>query len=330
MIEIDPDSGEPIRKLTEPPDNRHAEELLDESHLSHFTYTRSSNPHIRTEKTTVGNHRISRISIVKPVFIRRTLNGVITLLIINRFDQVTPGQLDALSILTNSAASAIANFRLYQDLQNSYLEAISALAHAIEARDECTKGHTDRVVKLARLVAQELGWGDKEMDDLVMGCTLHDIGKLGVPDSILNKPGELDERESASMRNHPDVGLKIVSDIELFKPAIPYIIAHHERYDGTGYPRGLKGDEIPIEGRLLAVLDTLDAILSDRPYRHGAPLEQALRELWENRGTQFDPKIVDVLFRLIREGKIDFKALYEREEDLGCVDRIVTTEKVSV
>jgi HD-GYP domain-containing protein (c-di-GMP phosphodiesterase class II) len=156
------------------------------------------------------------------------------------------------------------------------------------------------------------------------------VGKLGVPDSILNKPDRLDDTEQERMRSHPEVGMRIVGGIELFKPAIPYVIAHHERYDGNGYPEGLKGEDIPIEGRLLAVVDTLDAILSDRPYRKGAPLRQALAELWENRGTQFDPKIVDILFRLIREGQVDFSALYEREEDIACVDEIMAPEKAPV
>ncbi len=330
VIEIDPVSGDVIRKMAGPKEGEHTDEILDESRLLKFAYTKSDTPYIKTKRFLDKGRQMSRILVAKPIFVQNKLHGMITLLIIDRMEQITPGKLDVLTILTNSAASAIANNRLYEDLQKSYLEAISGLAHAIEARDECTKGHTDRVVRLAQLVARELGWSDAEMDTLEMGCTLHDVGKLGVPDSILNKPDRLDDTEQERMRSHPEVGMRIVGGIELFKPAIPYVIAHHERYDGNGYPKGLKGEEIPIEGRLLAVVDTLDAILSDRPYRKGAPLRQALAELWENRGTQFDPQIVDILFRLIREGRVDFNALYEREEDISCVDEITTSEKAPV
>ena len=330
VIEVDPASGDVIRKMVEPTEGEHTPEILDESRLLKFTYTRSDTPYIKTKRFLDGGRQMSRIFIAKPIFIQRTLHGIITLLIIDRFEQITPGKLDVLTILTNSAASAIANNRLYEDLQKSYLEAIGGLAHAIEARDQCTKGHTDRVVRLAQLVAMELGWTEAQMDTLEMGCTLHDVGKLGVPDSILNKPDSLDEAEQEKMRSHPEVGMRIVGGIELFKPALPYIIAHHERYDGRGYPSGLKGEEIPIEGRLLAVVDTLDAILSDRPYRKGAPLKQALTELWEHRGTQFDPQIVDILFRLIKEGRVDFGELYEREEDITCVDEVTAPEKAPV
>ncbi len=323
ILEVNPRTGEVIRRLFQGDRDDYTDVVLDPAHLSHFRYTRSAAPFIKTDRVAGEGSALSRILIAKPIFIRHRLHGVITVLIVDRFEQVTPGQMDVLSILANSAAAAIANFRLYQDLQNSYIESIRALAQAIEARDECTRGHTDRVVKLAELVATELDWSERQMRTLAMGCTLHDIGKLGVPDSILNKQGELSDDERAMMQSHPDVGLKIVKGIELLKPAIPYIIAHHERYDGSGYPRGLKGKEIPIEGRLLSVVDTLDAILSDRPYRKGAPLETALRELWDNRGTQFDPEIVEILFQLIRAGKIDFISLYGVEVDVSCVDDLV-------
>jgi len=329
IVEIDPGSRRIVRRLASSGDADFAEEILDHERLAGYTAIRGSEPVVETSRTKIDGKDMSRVFVAKPILIRGKLHGLITLLIIDRFDYISPGQFDALTILTNSAASALANFRLYRDVQRSYLEAISALAHAIEARDECTKGHTDRVVKLAQLVASELAWDGPRMNNLVMGCTLHDVGKLGVPDSILNKPAELTDDEQERMRTHPEVGLRIVAGIDLFKPAIPYIIAHHERFDGDGYPSGLHGEDIPVEGRLLAVVDTLDAILSDRPYRTGAKLRTALEELWVNRGTQFDPHIVDVLFDLIRAGKVDFKELYGRDEDLKCIDDIVSrTETV--
>jgi HD-GYP domain-containing protein (c-di-GMP phosphodiesterase class II) len=163
-----------------------------------------------------------------------------------------------------------------------------------------------------------------------MGCTLHDIGKIGVPDSILNKPSKLSEEEQALMRNHPKVGLKIIGGIELFKPAIPFIIAHHEYYDGSGYPKGLKGEEIPIEGRILAVVDTFDAILSDRPYRKGSSLERAVSELLKNRGTQFDPQVVDVFLEVLRQNKAEVAEMYGCEKDFSVLEKLVATEKAPV
>ncbi|MBI5266998.1 MAG: HD domain-containing protein [candidate division Zixibacteria bacterium] len=130
---------------------------------------------------------------------------------------------------------------------------------------------------------------------------------------ILNKAGKLTPEETAKMNEHPDLGLKIIAGIALFKPAIPYIHSHHERWDGKGYPRGLAGEEIPIEGRLLAVADTFDAILSDRPYRKGATLSHALEELLDYRDIQFDRKIVDVFVGLVRRHKINFRQLYGRD-----------------
>jgi HD-GYP domain-containing protein (c-di-GMP phosphodiesterase class II) len=165
-----------------------------------------------------------------------------------------------------------------------------------------------------------------------MGCTLHDIGKIGVPDAILNKADRLTDEERKCMMEHPQVGLKIIRDIDLFNRCKPYIIAHHERYDGDGYPNGLQGDEIPVEGRLLAVVDTFDAIMSDRPYRKGAALTVAISELVENAGKQFDPSLVKTFIGVLKAGEIDLLEMYGREVDLGCLDEIdlAAMEKRSV
>jgi len=132
------------------------------------------------------------------------------------------------------------------------------------------------------------------------------------------------------MNNHPKMGLKIIQGIDLFKPAIPYIIAHHERYNGTGYPRGLKGEDIPIEGRLLAVVDAFDAIMANRPYRKGANLKVAISELIAYRGIQFDPKIVDVFVEVLLEEQIDFRQMYGRDEDPSFLHELPISEKVPV
>ena len=329
VLEIDPGSGEIIREAHEAESEEHLEEVLDESTLLDFSYTKSCRPRIHKSVIDYHGEKATRIFISQPIFASRRLHGVLNILIVSRFDEVTPGQLSVLSILSNSAASAITNHRLYQDLESSYLQAIKGLANAIEARDSYTAGHTDRVSLIAREIATALGWDDARMSDLTMGCTLHDIGKIGVPDRILNKAGALTPEERRMMNSHPQLGLKIIRGVDLFRPAIPYIIGHHEWYNGTGYPGGLKGEAIPIEGRLLAVADTFDAILSDRPYRKGASLRKAVSELIKFKVTQFDPGIVDTFINLLRRGRIDLKQMYGREEDLAALDEFVSTEKVS-
>ena len=202
-------------------------------------------------------------------------------------------ELRMMELLSSSASASIGRALLNEQLSESYLQALRALAGAIEARDRYTAGHTDRVCQMSELTARALGWSDKRILELRQGCTLHDIGKIGVPDAILNKTGPLNEYEMNIMRKHPEMGVHIITGIDFLRPAIPYVLFHHERYDGKGYPMNLEGDEIPIEGRLLAVADTYDAIVSDRPYRRGRTPEVALQEILDNRGTQFDPEIVD-------------------------------------
>ncbi|MFH1372700.1 MAG: HD domain-containing phosphohydrolase [bacterium] len=330
LIETDLKTREPIRKICVSDDDRHREAVLNETTLQQFAYTKSTKPVVQMESTSSDDQIGVRTFISQPIFVRRRLQGVFNLLILSRFDFVTPGRLDVLTILTNSAGSAIANHRLYQDLQASYLQAIRGLANAIEARDKCTAGHTDRVSRLASLVARHLGWDQPSINHLAMGCSLHDMGKIGVPDSVLNKAGQLTDDERELMNRHPQMGLKIIRGIDLFKPAIPYIIAHHERYDGTGYPDRLKGEEIPIEGRLLAVLDAFDAIMANRPYRKGANLRTAVAELIAYKGVQFDPDIVEAFLETLVTTPIDFDQMYGRDEDTSFINELLVNEKVSV
>jgi response regulator RpfG family c-di-GMP phosphodiesterase len=320
LIEVEPTKMEIIRWVTETDDPSLEETLLDDTHLLRFAYTKSPQAHVTEEEVTIDGRTVTRTFISSPIFIRRRLHGIINLIVQGRFSRVFPAQMSALALLASSAAGAIANQKLYQDLQTSYLQAIRALANSIEARDQYTAGHTDRVIRLAEPTASALGWDAGRMHGLSMGCTLHDIGKIGVPDSILTKPGRLTDEERRTMMSHPQLGLKIVTGVDLLKPAIPYIISHHERYDGTGYPNGLEGDDIPIEGRLLAVVDTFDAIMSDRPYRRGANISVAVGELVRNKNLQFDPKVVDVFIELLRNGRIPLRELYDREEDLSLLD----------
>jgi response regulator RpfG family c-di-GMP phosphodiesterase len=238
--------------------------------------------------------------------------GALNLVYINRFNYLTPGQHRLISLISSVAASATENNTLGRNLKKSYLQTIKTLANSIEARDHYTAGHTDRVYRIARIIARRMKWDINRLARLKTGCILHDIGKIGIPDAILNKPGELTPHEWELMKKHPETGERILRDIPFLEPIIPYILFHHERYDGNGYPRGLKGEEIPIEGRLLAVIDTFDAILSDRPYRPGRDTQSALDELIANRGTQFDPIIVDIFLEAYADGYINSDIIYGR------------------
>jgi response regulator RpfG family c-di-GMP phosphodiesterase len=322
IMEVDPKSGAISRTVHEITNPDFRDLVLDDATIVRFENGSITEPVIASEKIEYQGEELLRTAISSPIYIRGTLHGVINLVTLSRFRRLTQGQLDVLTILTSAAGSAIENHRLYQNVQSSYWSAIRALANAIEARDGCTAGHTDRVIRLAEPMAQALGWPESKMHALRLGCTLHDIGKIGVPDSILNKPNRLSPEELVHMQHHPQVGARIIKDIDLFRPALPYILSHHERYDGGGYPKGLVGNDIPVEGRLLAVVDTFDAIMSDRPYRKGAPLGIAVKELLGNRGKQFDPQMVDLFIKLLRARMIDLLDLYGREEDLADIDEL--------
>ncbi len=247
---------------------------------------------------------LKRSYISYPLISRDEIVGMMNLVYTGPFSYISPGQKRMISLLVSYAANAVESNFLDKNLRNSYFQTIKTLANAVEARDRYTAGHTDRVYRLARIIAGEMGWSTTKLAELRTGCILHDIGKIGVPDSVLNKPDRLTDFERNIMMKHPELGVKILHGIPFLKPAMPYIIAHHEMYDGSGYPHGLKGEDIPIEGRLLAVVDTYDAITSDRPYRDRRDPQIALDELKKFRGTQFDPEIVDIFLKAFDDGLI--------------------------
>jgi len=330
LLEIDPKTRRIIRRLNEPEAHEYKAIVLDEGTIADFAGKKVLAPKVSSRQGTQNGRVVEQTLVSSPIYIRHRLHGLINLVLPDRFSRLYPGQMDVLAILTNAAGSAIVNQKLYQNVRAAFLQAIRALANAVEARDKYTAGHTDRVIKLAEQMAVNLQWSRREIETMTVGCMLHDIGKIGVPDSILNKPDQLNEHEREIMQNHTLVGLRIVKEIELFKPAIPYIISHHERYDGTGYPKGLKGSEIPVEGRLLAVVDTFDAIMSDRPYRRGAQLAVAIAELENNKEKQFDPEMVDAFLGVLRQKGVNFVNLYGREVDMSCLAPPLASASVSV
>jgi response regulator RpfG family c-di-GMP phosphodiesterase len=187
---------------------------------------------------------------------------------------------------------------LLEVLFNTYRSTLRALAEALEARDCETRGHSDRVVAYCLRLGRALGLTTGDLIGLEQGALLHDIGKIGVRDAVLLKTGPLTDEEWVDMRGHIDYGLRIVGAIDFLSGARPIVGQHHEKYDGSGYPRGLRGEEIHINARIFAVADAFDAITSDRPYRAAASYKHARTEITTHRGTHFDPKVVDAFLRI--------------------------------
>lgn len=179
-------------------------------------------------------------------------------------------------------------------LDKTYIFTLRALVTALDTRDEETQGHSLRVVKYTLKLAELMGWRDQgQLQILEYGSLLHDIGKIGIPDAILKKPGKLTKEEWEVMKTHPEVGYKILNKIEFLEEASQVVLHHHEKVDGTGYPTGLKKDDIPIGSRIFAVADTVDALTSERPYRKALTFEIALNEIKKFSGIQFDSQVVE-------------------------------------
>lgn len=190
------------------------------------------------------------------------------------------------------------------DLERSYDETLTALARALDQRDHATQDHGRRVSDLACLLTREMGLPEDEVKYITRAAVIHDIGKMTLPDAVLLKPGPLTDEEWGQMRRHPQLGYEMLKDIPVLNGTAGIVYAHHEAYDGSGYPRGLRGDEIPIGARIFAVVDTYDAITSDRPYRKAASHEEAMAEITRCSGTQFDPAAVQAFIEADRTGLV--------------------------
>ncbi|MBV9423722.1 MAG: HD domain-containing protein [Solirubrobacterales bacterium] len=191
-----------------------------------------------------------------------------------------------------------------QELRSSYTATVRALSNAVEARDAYTGKHAERVTAYGIEIARAVGVSIADTRELEFGFLLHDIGKLGIPDAILYKPGALTDNERALMTQHPLIGAQIVDDIEFLAPAARVVRSHHERWDGSGYPDGLAGEEIPLAARVFSVADVLDALTTDRPYRHALPLSKAREMIVAGSGTQFDPRVVEA-FKSIPDRRLE-------------------------
>lgn len=220
-----------------------------------------------------------------------------------RFDSV---DLELLSAVSKQAALALHRAQLMESVERAYHSTVRVMVAAVEAKDEYTKGHSERVTTYSLRLANRVGLTGRRRDILRLSALLHDIGKIGVPEHILNKPGKLSDEEFRVIRRHPEVSYKIIKSIESDNAAEIAKIAryHHERFDGKGYPDGVRGKQIPVFARLIAVCDTYDAMTSHRPYRPPLPKERVLAEFHRGAGSQFDPAMVALMIRLIKEGEI--------------------------
>jgi PAS domain S-box-containing protein/putative nucleotidyltransferase with HDIG domain len=211
-----------------------------------------------------------------------------------------------LKAIADISANAIHRATLFEqaqkyadELDHAYTTTLEGWANALELRDRETNGHTLRVMRLTLDLAKAMGISPADLTHIQRGALLHDIGKMGIPDSVLLKPGTLNEREWEIMKRHPEYAFKLLSPIEYLRPALEIPYCHHEKWDGTGYPRGLKGDEIPLVARIFAIIDVWDALCSDRPYRPAWSVEQALEYIQAQAGKHFDPRVVEHFLKLL-------------------------------
>ena len=230
---------------------------------------------------------------------------------------------DQLLLLIESGIKAISQMNLikkintelkdtYEKLERSYMESIQTIRYTVEAKDAYTRGHSDRVSEYSVLIGKHMGLSEEDLKTLRIGGLFHDVGKIGVPDSILLKPGKLTDDEYSEIKNHPTIGAHILSTATIFRDLIPIVKHHHERYDGNGYPSRLKGEEIPFLARITAVADTFDAMTSKRTYRDSLPLDVVKAEIEKCKGTQFDPEIADAFLDILNNHYDDIVEIQNR------------------
>lgn len=210
------------------------------------------------------------------------------------------------SELVNAVQTRLTRFRQLQlaQMETAYQYALTALANGIEVRDRYTRGHVERVTNYSLAIAEQLGWSGKRLEGLRFGAILHDIGKIFVKEEILSKTSDLADEEREELLRHPENGAEMVRDIAYLQEAIPVIRYHHERWDGSGYPDGLAGEQIPIDARVIAVADVFDAMTTDRPYHQAETLDSAYEHILSMSGEDFDPLIVQAFQRAWETGKI--------------------------
>ena len=241
-----------------------------------------------------------------PLIVKREVKGVLEVFHRTSF-QPYQEWLDFLNTLAGQTAIALENTSLLgnlktsnQELEQAYDATLEGWSHAMDLRDKETEGHTRRVTELTLKIARAMGMTESQLLHIRRGALLHDIGKLGIPDHILFKPGNLTPEEWEIMQKHPEYAYEMLSSIQYLKPALPIPYFHHEKWDGSGYPLGLRGEHIPLEARIFSVIDVWDALLSDRPYRKAWTVERTLEHIRTLAGSHFDPVVVDCFMRIMK------------------------------
>ncbi len=219
-------------------------------------------------------------------------------------------------------SALIARAKMTEVLEKSYVGFLATMSLTLDARDSNTQGHSERVARLAQVIAQEMKLSSDALEQIRWGALLHDIGKIGIPDAILHKPGKLTAAEWRMMRQHPEIGYEMLRSIPFLNSALDVVRYHHERFDGGGYPAGLKGSGIPLLARISAVADSYDAITSHRPYRPGQLQADAISEIHKFAGTQFDPEVVAAFDRVIVSPKILHAAARAKSLRMGKYNQI--------
>jgi response regulator RpfG family c-di-GMP phosphodiesterase len=243
--------------------------------------------------------------ILFPLKIQDAMLGLILISKRAAEDGFTRSDMQVLSIIANQASVALHNSRLMKDLERGYMNTLLSLNLVLEAKHPYTRGHTQRVTQYSLMVAKSMGLGDEEMRVIRDGSTLHDIGKVGVSEEILNKKGSLTNEELQLIRKHPIIGDEIISPIRFLAHTRPIIRHHHERIDGKGWPDGVDGRNLPLVVRLVSVTDAFDAMTSMRPYRQPLTYDRICEEMTRNSGAQFDPDVVEIMLKLIRDGRVE-------------------------
>jgi HD-GYP domain-containing protein (c-di-GMP phosphodiesterase class II) len=237
---------------------------------------------------------VTRSILAVPLIAKGKVIGVAEVLNKKGNRQFDKADQELFAALGNQIAIAVENASLYSDLDKLFLSSIRAIVEAVDAKDPYTRGHSGRVVDYALMIGRAITRDKDRLKEIEISAILHDVGKIGIPDKILGKPGRLTRREEKYMQRHPEFSAAIVEPIEMLKKHTRNILHHHERLDGRGYPSGLKGKKIPMIARLICIADAFDAMTTDRPYRRRRSRKAAFRELERNSGTQFDPKLVKI------------------------------------
>jgi HD-GYP domain-containing protein (c-di-GMP phosphodiesterase class II) len=254
-----------------------------------------------------GNkNKTTRSSLCVPLKVKEKPIGVLSVSDKQTGDPFDEGDLEILVTLAHQIAATIYSAQLYEDLEASYLSAVRALANSLDAKDTYTRGHSERVARYSMEIGRVMNLTTDEIKTLHIGALLHDIGKIGISESIINKSSRLTDNEFETIKTHPSRGASIIEPAKFLKEKLPLIKYHHERFDGKGYPDGLKGTDIPMLARIICVADSYDAMTSKRAYRDTMPRVEARNELIRCSGSQFDPKVVTAFLEvLVDESKLE-------------------------